>query len=122
MYRRALTTMATAAILFGAIILASRADAVTPAAPSGLRAAAAATDPSQPVQCACGWGDGGYGYGGDGYGGYGGYPGYGYGGYAGYGYGGYSGYGYGYGGYYRPRYYYGYGGYPGGWGYRTGWW
>jgi hypothetical protein len=118
MYRRALTTMATSAILFGAIILASRADAVTLAAPSGLRAAVAATDPSQPVQCYCGWGDGGYGYGGYGYGGY---PVYGYGGYAGYGYGGY-GYGYGYGGYYRPHYYYGYGGYPVGWGYRTRWW
>jgi hypothetical protein len=121
MDRRALTTMATSAILFGAIILASRADAVTLAAPSGLRATAAATDPLRPVQCYCssGWGDGGYGYGGYGYGGY---PAYSYGGYTGYGYGGYGGYGSGYGGYYRPSYYYGYGGYPAGWGYRTGWW
>jgi hypothetical protein len=120
MCRRALATVATFAILFGAIMLASRADAITLAAPSGLRVAAATTDLSQPVQYYCGWG--GYG---------GGYPAYGYGGYGGYGYGGYGGYGYGgyyrpyygYGGYYRP---YGYGGYSGwgyrGWGYRAGWW
>jgi hypothetical protein len=123
MRRRALTTAATVAILFGAIMLATRADAVTVAVPSGLRAAAATTDLSRPVQYYCGWGcdpcwgDGGYG--GYGYGGYGGgYGGYGYGGYVGYG-----GYG-GYGGYYRSHYD-GYGGYPyagPGWGYRRGWW
>jgi len=117
MCRRALATAATFAILFGAIMLASRADALTLAAPSGVRAAATTSGLSQPVQYYCGCG--GYGYGGYGY------SGYGYGGYAGYGYGGYGGYGYyrpyyGYGGYYRPHYY-GYGGYPG-WGYRARWW
>lgn len=119
MCRRALASAATFAILFGATMLASRADAITLAAPSGLSAAAATT-----VQCSCGWGGG---YGGYGYSGYG-YSGYGYGdyGYGGYGYGGYPAYGYGsggpyygYGGYSRP--YYGYGGYPG-WGYRARWW
>jgi hypothetical protein len=119
MHKRALTTAATVAILVGATMLATRADAVTVAVPGGLRAAAATTDMSRPVQYYCGWGcdpcwgDGGYGgygggYGGSGYGGYGG-PGYGYGGY---------------GGYYRSHYY-GYGGYPyagPGWGYRRGWW
>jgi hypothetical protein len=122
MCRRALATGVTFAILFGAIMLASRADAITLAAPNGLRVAAATTDLSRPVQCGCG----SYGYGGYpayGYGGYGGYGDVGYGGY-GYGYGaGYGGYYrpyYGYGGYYRPSYY-GYGGYPG-WGYRAGWW
>jgi len=117
MFRRALTTAATFAILFGAIMFATRADAVGLAV-SGLRAAAAATDQSRPVQYGCGWGycDPCWG---DGY-----YGGYGYGGYwySGYGYG-----GYGYGGYYRPRYYYGYGRYPYAWpgrlnwGYRTRW-
>jgi hypothetical protein len=118
MCRRPLAIAATFAILFGAIMLASRADAITPAAPSGLRAAAATTDLSQPAYY-CGWGSGygGYGYGGYGYGGYG-YSGYGYGGYPAYGYG-YAAPSYGYGGYYRP--YYGYGGYPG-WGYRVRWW
>jgi hypothetical protein len=125
MPRRALTTKATFAILFGATMLASRADAVTFTVPSGLRAAAGTTALSLPVQYYCGlgdcdpcWGGGGYGYGYSGYG----YSGYGYGGNAGYGYGGNVGYGYGgyggYGGYYRPRYY---GWYPGGWGYRR-WW
>ena len=122
MHKRALTTAAGVAVLAGAITLATRADAVTVAVPSGLRAAVATTDASRPVQYYCGWGcdpcwgDGGYG--GVGYGGYG------YGGYGGYGYGGYGGYGYGgYGGYYRSHY--GYGGYPyagAGWGYRRGWW
>jgi len=94
------------AILFAAIMLATRADAVTVAVPSRLRAAAATTDLPRPVQYYCGWGycdpcwgDGGYAY--SGYGGYGGY-----------------------GGYYRPHYY-GYGGYPyagAGWGYWRSWW
>jgi hypothetical protein len=127
MRRRALTTTATSAILFGAIMLTNGAEAVTLAVPNGLRAAAATADLSLPVQYygdPC-WGGGGYGYGDSGYG-YGGYAGYGYGGYGGYSYGGYSEYGGyggsygGYGGYYRPRYY-GYGGYPVGWGYRR-WW
>jgi hypothetical protein len=116
MHKSALTTAATVAILAGAIMLATRADAVTVAVPSGLRAAAATTDMSRSVQYYCGWGcdpcwgNGGYG---------GGYGGYGYGGYGG------SGYGYGgYGGYYRSHSY-GYGAYPyagPGWGYRRGWW
>jgi hypothetical protein len=140
MHKRALTTAATVAILVGAVMLATRADAVTVAVPSGLRAAAATTDMSRPVQYYCEWGcdpcwgDGGYGggYGGYGYGGYGGsgyggYGGSGYGGYGGSGYGGYGGSGYGYGGYggYYRSHYYGYGGYPyagPGWGYRRGWW
>jgi hypothetical protein len=114
MYRRGLASAATFAILFGAIMLASRADAITLAAPSGLRAAAATT-----VQYYCPWGGGygGYGYGGYQDGGYG-YGGYSYGGYPVYGYGSVGPY-YGYGGYSRP--YYGYGGYPG-WGYRGRWW
>jgi hypothetical protein len=124
MCRRVLASVATCAILFGAIMLASRADAITLAVPSGLRAAAATTDVSQPIQyyCGSGWGYGGYGDAGYGYSGYGGggygYSGYGYGGYPAYGYG-YGGPYYGYGGYSRP--YYGYGGYPG-WGYRVRWW
>jgi hypothetical protein len=131
MCRRALTTAATFAILFGATMLATRADAVTLAAPNGLHAAAATTDLSQPVQYGCGWGycDPCWGRGAGYYGGGYGYSGYGYG-QAGYGYG-QAGYGYGdggYGGYYRPRYYDGYGrnpyAWPGSlnWGYRTRWW
>jgi hypothetical protein len=111
MRKRGLTRAARSAILFGAVMLATRADAVTVAVPSGLRAAAATTDLSRPVQYYCGWGCD---------------PCWGSGGYGGYGYGGYGGYGYGgYGGYYRS--YYGYAGYPyagpgWGWGYRRGWW
>jgi hypothetical protein len=50
MHKRALTTAATLAILFGATMLATRADAVTVAVPSRLRAAAATTDLPRPVQ------------------------------------------------------------------------
>jgi hypothetical protein len=49
MRRRALTSAAIFASLFGATLLANRADAVTVAVPSGLRAAAATMGPSQPV-------------------------------------------------------------------------
>jgi hypothetical protein len=78
MHKRALTTAASFAMLFGAIMLATRADAVSVAVPSGLHAAGATTDLSRPVQYYCGWGcdpcwgDSGYGGYGDGYGGYGG--------------------------------------------------
>jgi hypothetical protein len=119
MCRRVLASASSFAILCGAIMLASRADAITLAVPSGLRAAAATTDLSQQVQYYCGsaWGYGGYGDGGYSYSSYGD-SGYGYGGYPAYGYG-YGGPYYGYGGYSRS--YYGYGGYPG-WGHRVRWW
>jgi hypothetical protein len=66
MCRRVLASASSFAILCGAIMLASRADAITLAVPSGLRAAAATTDLSQQVQyyCGSGWGYGGYGDGG----------------------------------------------------------
>jgi hypothetical protein len=54
MRKRALTTAASFAMLFGAIMLATGAGAVTVAVPSGLRAAAATMDPSQPAQYTAG--------------------------------------------------------------------